>query len=104
MPSTPVNLNAVGFAHGGEAIARNDGKVIFVRGALPGEQITVQLTEERRNYARGQLLEVLTPSPHRRDLDCQKEIEGCGGCGRCGRGERKKKSVAIVLAYTFVLT
>jgi 23S rRNA (uracil1939-C5)-methyltransferase len=81
VPSTPFDLNTVGFAHGGEAIAKKEGKVIFIRGALPDEKVSVQLTEEHRRYARGQLLEVLVPSPHRRPLDCLQESAGCGGCG-----------------------
>ena len=61
-----VSLRPDRFAAGGEAIAREDsGRIVFVRGALPGEAVTAELTTEKRDWARGHLVDVLEPSPHR---------------------------------------
>jgi len=64
---------------GGEGLARRDGKVIFVAGALPGERLRVRLTESKKDYARGELEEILVPSPERILPPCP--VAGrCGGC------------------------
>lgn len=77
-----VTLRPDRFAVGGEAIAREEtGRVVFVRGALPGETVTAQLTTEKRDWARGHLVEVLEASPHRITPPCPSRRAGCGGCG-----------------------
>ena len=41
-----------GFAFGGRAVGRrSDGKVCFVRGAVPGERVRVRLTADKKNYS-----------------------------------------------------
>ena len=68
-------------AAGGDAIARGeDGRVIFVEGALPGETVRVELTQERPGFARGRLLEVVDASPLRVAAPCPAVEMGCGGC------------------------
>ncbi len=70
------------FAAGGEAIAREDsGRVVFVRGALPGETVAVELTSEKRDWARGHAVDVLVASPDRVTPPCASRRAGCGGCG-----------------------
>lgn len=69
-------------AHGGHCVARFEGRVIFVRHAVPGERGLVRITEARRKGLwRGDLVEVLDPSPHRVAPPCA--ISGPGGCGGC---------------------
>lgn len=68
-------------AAGGDAIARgDDGRVVFVEGALPGETVRVTMTEEKGGFARGRLLEVVDPSPLRVAPPCASVAAGCGGC------------------------
>ena len=62
---TTFELTIDGIAQGGDGVGRHAGLVVFVRGALPGERVRLRLTEQKSNYARGALLEVLTPSPDR---------------------------------------
>ncbi len=51
---------------GGEAMGRDEaGRVVFVPYAIAGEQVRVEIVEEKKGYARGRLLEILTPSPAR---------------------------------------
>lgn len=66
-------------AFGGEALGRHDGQVIFVPGALPGERARVRLIEHRRDYARGEVMEVLEESPRRTRPACP-YFGSCGGC------------------------
>ena len=69
-------------AVGGEAVAREDsGRVVFVDGGLPGETVRVELTDERKRFARGDVTEVLTRSPDRVTPPCPHVARGCGGCG-----------------------
>ncbi len=60
-------LEIHGIAQGGDGVGRVDGMVIFVTGALPGEEVVVQIAERRANYARGSVIEVVRPSPDRVD-------------------------------------
>jgi len=66
-------------AHGGHFVARHDGFVVFVRGALEGELVDVRVTEVARRFARGDVAALHRPSPHRVEPPCP--IAGtCGGC------------------------
>jgi 23S rRNA (uracil1939-C5)-methyltransferase len=66
--------------YGGEAMGRlPDGRAVFVPFGLPGEQVRVELTEDKKNFARGKLLELLKASPERIDAKC-KHFGKCGGC------------------------
>lgn len=81
-PAEPIELDLHGFTHGGEAVGRRpDGKVCFVPHALPGERVLVQVTDERKSWSRGELLELLESSPDRVEPPCPYAHPGaCGGC------------------------
>ena len=69
------------FVAGGEVLARDaGGRVVFVRGALPGESVRVELVTEKRDWARASTVEVITPSAERVDPPCPHRRAGCGGC------------------------
>ncbi|HEX5090998.1 MAG TPA: TRAM domain-containing protein [Nocardioides sp.] len=72
-------------AHGGHFVARlgDGGRVVFVRHALPGERVVVEVTEgtEGDRFWRGDAVEVLEPSPDRVTPPCPYAGPGrCGGC------------------------
>ncbi len=69
-------------AHGGHCVARHDGRVIFVRHAIPGERARVLITEDRGgSFCRGDAIAILTPSPDRVAPPCRyAHPGGCGGC------------------------
>ncbi len=70
------------FAAGGEAIARDDdGRVVFVRGALPGETIVAEIVHEKRDWARAHVVDVVDASADRVTPPCASRLAGCGGCG-----------------------
>jgi len=74
-------------AHGGHFVARVETglderqMVIFVRHALPGEMVTVEVTEDSARFLRGDAVEVSVPSPHRVQAPCP--LAHPGGCGGC---------------------
>lgn len=76
----PVEIGAV--AHGGHCVARFDGRVLFVRHALPGERVTVEVTEDHGGaFCRADAVEVLEASADRVPAVCS--VAGPGGCGGC---------------------
>ncbi|RSO03023.1 RNA methyltransferase [Streptomyces sp. WAC 06783] len=71
-------------AHGGHCIARTDeGQVLFVRHALPGERVVARVTdgEEGARFLRADAVEILTPSKDRIEAPCP--FSGPGKCGGC---------------------
>jgi 23S rRNA (uracil1939-C5)-methyltransferase len=63
----------------GEGVARHEGLVVFVPGALPGDRARVRVVERRDRFARARLVAVERPSPDRRQPPCA-VAERCGGC------------------------
>ncbi len=73
----PVRVGPV--AHGGHCVVRVDGRVVFVRHAVPGELVTVRVSEVRSRFARGDVAEVIEADPQRRTPPCP-IADACGGC------------------------
>jgi tRNA/tmRNA/rRNA uracil-C5-methylase (TrmA/RlmC/RlmD family) len=69
-------------AHGGHCVARADGRVVFVRHALPGERVVVEVTEDHGgSFCRADAIEVLAASVDRVVAPCPlARPAGCGGC------------------------
>jgi tRNA/tmRNA/rRNA uracil-C5-methylase (TrmA/RlmC/RlmD family) len=69
-------------AHGGWCVARHpDGRVVFVRHALPGEQVRARITDTTARFARAEAVEILRASPDRVEPPCpHARPGGCGGC------------------------
>ena len=66
---------------GGRALSRlDDGRVVFVDGALPGEVVEVVLSRDRSDFAEAQLVRVVEPVPARWEPQCPYRLAGCGGC------------------------
>ena len=76
----PVEVGPV--AHGGHCVARHEGRVIFVRHALPGERVLLEVTDTSHDrFWRADAVEVLEASPDRVTPPCP--IAGPGLCGGC---------------------
>lgn len=69
----------VDLGHDGRGVARQGDKVVFVAGALPGEQVRLRMRKRHRHYDEAELLEVLTASPDRVEPRCQ-HYQQCSGC------------------------
>ena len=72
----------------GQGVARHDGKALFIPGLLPDERAEITLTEEKRQYARGQVKRLLNDSP-------QRETPRCPHFGVCGGCQQQHASVAL---------
>ena len=66
-------------AFGGDGIAFSQGKVCFVEGALPGERVVARVFEEKKNFSRASIVEILEPSAYRGTAPCR-YLPHCGGC------------------------
>jgi 23S rRNA (uracil1939-C5)-methyltransferase len=78
---SPFDLQLKNMAHGGSAMGRHDKRVIFVPYALPGERIRARIVDQKKNFARAEVVEILEPSPHRIEPRCPHFGPGkCGGC------------------------
>ena len=74
-----VDITAI--AHGGHCIARYDGRVIFVRHAIPGERVIVEISDVTKSFARGNCISVIKASKYRVSPPCSyARFDGCGGC------------------------
>ena len=74
-----VELHPHGMAHGGEAIARRDGKAHFIAGVMPDEVVEASIVEDRGSWARAELVDIIEASPGRRTAPCP-HASTCGGC------------------------
>ena len=75
-----VRVTIEKIVNGGNGLGRlDDGRAVFAPFVLPGEAVRLRLGEQKRGYARGDLLEVLTPHPQRIQPPCE-YFGVCGGC------------------------
>lgn len=63
----------------GAGVCKVKGITVFVPKTLVGEKIRFRITEIKKNYARGKLIEIISPSPDRTESLCP-YYEECGGC------------------------
>ena len=68
-----------GYSHQGEGIGRVNNFTVFVPGAVLEERVRAKINEVKKNFARGQLEEVILASPHRTKPLCP-VYHLCGGC------------------------
>lgn len=74
-----IDLSLEKFADRGKSLARLDGYVVFVAGAVPGDRVRARVFKKKRSFAEARLLEVLEPSTLRVDPRCE-YFGTCGGC------------------------
>ena len=67
------------YASEGKSIARVEGKVVFIEGAVPGDKIDVRLTKSKKDWAEGKAIHFHSYSPDRVDPFCE-HFGVCGGC------------------------
>ena len=74
-----VELKIEDVAFGGKGIARDDGKAVFVPFTIDGERINANIVREKKQFAEGELVELLEPSSERTTPECP-YFGRCGGC------------------------
>ena len=78
-PGDKLTVHIDRLAIGGRGVARHEGLVIFVSDTAPDEDVEIQLTFVKKNFAEAKLLSIVKASPHRRKPPCP--VAGiCGGC------------------------
>lgn len=71
-----------GLASSGEGVGRlSSGQVVFVPLSVPGDVMEIAVVEKKKGYARGELVQLVQPSPQRVTAECELAASGrCGGC------------------------
>ena len=98
-----VELEIEKFADKGKSLARLDGYVIFVEGAVPGDTVKAYVHRAKKNYAEAKLDTLVEPSDMRTEPRCRYADE-CGGCKWQhvqyeAQLEAKRQSVEETFAY-----
>lgn len=73
------NITVEDYAAEGKSLARVDGKVIFIEGAVPGDVVDVWISKNKKDWAEGKATQVKELSKERTDAFC-KHFGTCGGC------------------------
>jgi 23S rRNA (uracil1939-C5)-methyltransferase len=73
------NLLIDSFANEGKCLARNDGKIVFVKGTIPGEVVNAQVTRSKKDFTEAEVSEIIQASGERQNPFCQ-HFGYCGGC------------------------
>ncbi|MBR1646064.1 MAG: 23S rRNA (uracil(1939)-C(5))-methyltransferase RlmD [Selenomonadaceae bacterium] len=79
IPNSKFLIEISGLGSSGEGVGKLGELIVFVEGALPNEIVTAEITQTKKNYAVGKLIEVVKPSSERVKPFCPL-YETCGGC------------------------
>lgn len=74
-----VELEVTALAYEGAAIARQDGRVVFVDGGAPGDRVLAEILRQRKSHSEARVIDVLRPGPSRIHAPCP-VANRCGGC------------------------
>jgi len=74
-----LEVEVESLAFGGRGVARLEGQVVFVAGALPGDRVRAEITKAKRRFVEARAVELLRPSPERIGESCVHEGEPCPG-------------------------
>jgi 23S rRNA (uracil1939-C5)-methyltransferase len=76
----PAELTLNALTYGGDSIGRlEDGRAVFVPFGIPGEKVRIEITEDKKSFIKGKILDIITPSPKRIQGKCAHFLS-CGGC------------------------
>ena len=79
IPGERLSLSLVSWGKMGQALACHEGQEVRVSGGIPGEEVVAEVIKHRQGYTVAQVIEVLTPSPHRVEPPCP-YFGPCTGC------------------------
>ncbi len=74
-----ITVTVTDINHEGLGVAKHDGAVIFIKGAVTGDVLDVKIIKQGRSYFVGRIEKILTPSDYRTESDCP-HSKRCGGC------------------------
>ena len=73
-------VDIVDIGQGGVGIGKYDGFTVFVEGGLINYKVKVKINKSKKNYAVGDIVEIIERSPFRVDRLCSDSLKDCGGC------------------------
>ena len=73
-------VDIVDIGQGGVGIGKYEGFTVFVDGGLVQDKIKVKITKSKKNYAVGDIVEIIEKSPFRAERKCSESLRQCGGC------------------------
>ena len=73
-------VDIVDIGQGGVGIGKYEGFTVFVDGGLVQDKIKVKITKTKKNYAVGDIVEIIEKSPFRVERKCSESLRQCGGC------------------------
>ena len=73
-------VDIVDIGQGGVGIGKYDGFTVFVEGGLLNDKVKVKINKSKKNYAVGDIIEIIEKSPFRVDRLCSDSLKDCGGC------------------------
>lgn len=73
-------VDIVDIGQGGVGIGKYEGFTVFVEGGLIQDKVKVRINKSKKNYAVGDIVEILEKSPFRVDRICSDDLKDCGGC------------------------
>lgn len=73
-------VDIVDIGQGGVGIGKYDGFTVFVDGGLINDRIKVRINKSKKNYAVGDIVEIIEESPFRVKRKCSDNLKDCGGC------------------------
>jgi len=73
-------VDIVDIGQGGVGVGKYDGFTVFVEGGLIEDKVKVRINKSKKNYAVGDMVEVVEKSPFRVDRICSDSLKDCGGC------------------------
>jgi 23S rRNA (uracil1939-C5)-methyltransferase len=99
MGKVKVHIDSVAFK--GYGVGRIRGKVVFIPYTVTGDEAWIEMTEEKKKYSMGRLIQVVEPSPWRVNPPCP-YFGSCGGCqwqhiDYSTHGELKKEILGGIL-------
>ena len=73
-------VDIVDIGQGGVGVGKYEGFTVFVEGGLLQDKVKVKINKSKKNYAVGDIVEIIEKSPFRVDRICSDELKDCGGC------------------------
>ncbi|MEG0842813.1 MAG: 23S rRNA (uracil(1939)-C(5))-methyltransferase RlmD [Romboutsia sp.] len=73
-------VDIVDIGQGGVGVGKHNGFTVFVEGGLVQDKVNVKINKAKKNYAVGDIVEIIEKSPFRVDRVCSDRLKDCGGC------------------------
>lgn len=90
--NTVFTVTVEGYTSSGDGVAHIDGRVVFVKGAIPGETCEIKVLKDNKNVIYAKMEKLVSPSPNRIEPACP-NFGKCGGCDMMHMGYSEELSI-----------